>query len=179
VVPQEKISKFLTYVLRHRPEDVPLEFDRRGFVPWADLLAAVQRRFPDATEDDVLQVVQESDKRRFELKDGKARATYGHSFAVDLGAEPTLPPARLYHGTARDLAETIVRNGLKPRYRQFVHLSASLEDALAVGRRRDPRPAVVVVEARAAAEDGLKFYASGPLFLTSAVPAKYLSLWHR
>ncbi|HWO43504.1 MAG TPA: RNA 2'-phosphotransferase [Candidatus Eisenbacteria bacterium] len=179
MVPQEKISKFLTYVLRHRPHDVPLEFDERGFVAWAELRAAVQRRFPDATEEEILQVVQESDKRRFELKDGKARATYGHSFPVDLAAEPTLPPARLYHGTARDLAETIVRTGLKPRDRQFVHLSASLEDALAVGRRRDPLPAVVVVEARAAADEGLKFYASGPLFLTSEVPAKYLSLWRR
>ncbi|MGH7823889.1 MAG: RNA 2'-phosphotransferase [Candidatus Binatia bacterium] len=177
MVPAEPISKFLTYLLRHRPKEYPLIFDRQGFVAWPDLFATVEHRFPDTTEDEVLRVIQDS--KRFELREGKARATYGHSFPVELGSEPVKPPPQLYHGTARDLAESILRGGLKPRDRQFVHLSASLEDALAVGRRRDPSPAVIMIDAHEAYAGGVEFYVSGPLFLTASVPAKYLSLWRR
>jgi putative RNA 2'-phosphotransferase len=104
------------------------------------------------------------------------RATYGHSFPVDLGIEPVEPPAELYFGTARDLAQSILHKGLKPRDRQFVHLSASLEDAEAVGKRRDPAPAIVVVDTRAARQADVAFYRSGPLFLVENVPPQFLSL---
>jgi putative RNA 2'-phosphotransferase len=175
----ERISKFLSYLLRHRPKEYPLSFDREGFVPWNELLAVVERRFPEATEDEVLAVIRDSDKQRFEFKDGKARATYGHSFPVDLGVHPVAPPPELYYGSARDLAESILRTGLKPRDRQFVHLSASFKEAVAVGKRRDPAPAVIVVDAHGASAAGVTFYSSGPLFLTSHVPAKFLSLRRR
>jgi putative RNA 2'-phosphotransferase len=75
-------------------------------------------------------VVIGSDKQPIELKDGKIRATYGHSFPVDLGLEPVQPPPQLYNGTARDLAQSILRVGLKPRDRQYVHLSSSVNEAV-------------------------------------------------
>jgi putative RNA 2'-phosphotransferase len=74
------------------------------------------------------------------------------------------------------LAHSILRDGLKPRDRQYVHLSASLEEAQAVGSRRDPAPAIIVVDARAAREADIAFYRSGPLFLTENVPPRFLSL---
>lgn len=104
------------------------------------------------------------------------RATYGHSFPVELGLESVEPPSPLYHGTARDLAETILQEGLKPRGRQYVHLSASVEEALAVGKRRDPSPTILLVDSRAARASGILFYSSGPLFLAKEIPAKFLSL---
>jgi putative RNA 2'-phosphotransferase len=177
VVPAELISKFLSYVLRHRPKNYPLAHDEQGFVLWADLFALVQRRFPEATEAEVLRLIQESEKKRFEFRDGKARATYGHSFPMILGLQPVEPPRQLYHGTARDLAQSILRSGLKPRDRQFVHLSSSLNEAQTVGKRRDPAPAVIVIDAHAACAAGVEFYASGPLFLTADIPPKFLSLW--
>ena len=174
--PAERISRFLTYLLRHRPKDYRLSFDGQGFVSWGELIDAVRERFPDASEDDIRGVVQGSEKKRFEFKDGKVRATYGHSFPIDLGLEPTEPPGQLYFGTARDLAQAILRDGLKPRDRQYVHLSSSFEEALAVGKRRDPFPAVVVVDARMAHTEGIHFFSSGPLFLVDNIPPKYLSL---
>jgi putative RNA 2'-phosphotransferase len=179
LIAAERISKFLSYLLRHRPKEYPLAFDSQGFVAWPDLVAILEQRFPDVTEAEVLRVIQDSEKKRFELKEGKARATYGHSFPVDLGLPPVEPPAQLYHGTARDLARSILRSGLKPRDRQFVHLSASLEEALAVGKRRDPSPAVIVIDAHAARASGVDFYVSGRLFLAAGVPAHFLTLWQR
>ena len=176
MIPPERISRFLSYLLRHRPKEYPLAFDRHGFVAWSAIVDLVQERFFDATEQEVRAVVTESEKKRFELSDDKVRATYGHSFPVDLGLEPVEPPPELYFGTARDLAQSILHKGLKPRDRQFVHLSASLEEAEAVGKRRDPVPAIVVVDTRAARQADVAFYRSGPLFLAENVPPQFLSL---
>ena len=176
MIPPERISRFLSYLLRHRPREYPLAFDGHGFVAWSEIVDLVQERFIDATELEVRAVVTESEKKRFELSDDKVRATYGHSFPVDLGLEPVEPPAELYYGTARDLAQSILHKGLKPQDRQFVHLSASLEDAEAVGKRRDPAPAIVVVDTLAARQADVAFYRSGPLFLAENVPPQFLSL---
>lgn len=179
VIPPERISRFLSYLLRHRSIECPLSFDPQGFVGWHEVIARVQERFPETTEEEIRAVIQDSDKQRFELREEKVRATYGHSFPVDLGRQSVEPPAELYHGTARDLAQSVLREGLKPRGRQHVHLSTSVDDAMAVGRRRDPFPAIIIVAAKAAHERGLRFYSSGPLFLVENVPAEFLSSYRR
>jgi len=175
MIPEERVSRFLSFLLRHRPTNYPLRFDGKGFVRWEDLVHRVEERFPHITERELLAVIQDSEKKRFEYSDGKLRATYGHSFPVDLGLEDVVPLSPLYHGTARDLAHGILKEGLKPRGRQYVHLSSSLEEAVQIGRRRDPFPAVVLVNSLAAHEQGILFYQSGPLFLTKSVPPKFLS----
>jgi putative RNA 2'-phosphotransferase len=175
-LPQERISRFLTYLLRHRPKEYPLVFDQRGFVEWRDVVAIVQERFRDVTEEDIRAVVSDSQKKRFEIEGESVRATYGHSFPVDLGQEAAEPPPRLYYGAARDIAQSMLRNGLKPRDRQYVHLSMTAAEAESVARRHDPTPAIVVVDAEGARADGIQFYRSGPLFLAENVPAKFLSL---
>jgi len=177
LVPPEHISRFLSFLLRHRPSGYPLDFDRQGFVAWGEFLVRLRERFPEITEEEVRQVIEGSDKKRFELRGGRVRATYGHSFPVELGLESVEPPPRLYYGTARDLAETILREGLKPRGRQFVHLSPSVDEALAVGRRRDPFPSILVVDSQEARTSGILFYSSGPLFLAKEIPPKFISLW--
>ncbi|MGH7770028.1 MAG: RNA 2'-phosphotransferase [Candidatus Binatia bacterium] len=179
MVPLDRLSRFLSFLLRHRPRDYPMSFDRHGFVSWSELKEQLQARFPEVTEDDIRGVIAVSDKKRFEMREDKVRATYGHSFPIDLGGESIEPPDRLYHGAPRDLAETVLREGLKPRGRTYVHLSASLEEALAVGRRRDPSPAILVVDSRAAHASGICFYVSGPLYLSGEIPARFLSLWER
>ena len=122
MIAPERLSRFLSYLLRHRPTEYPLVFDRHGFVAWADVVELVKERYDDAREEDIRAVVTEAEKKRFELRDDKVRATYGHSFPVDLGLEPVQPPLELYHGTSRDLAQSILRSGLKPRDRRYIHL---------------------------------------------------------
>jgi putative RNA 2'-phosphotransferase len=176
VFPQERVSRFLSYLLRHQPKEYPLQLDAYGFAPWQAVVDTVVERFQEVTEEQIRDLVTGSEKKRFELKEGKVRATYGHSFPVNLGIEPAEPPLELYYGTARDLAQSILRGGLKPRDRQYVHLSPFLNEAIAVGKRRDPVPAIVVVDARAAHAEGVRFFASGSLYLVENVPAKFLSL---
>jgi putative RNA 2'-phosphotransferase len=175
-LPAERISRFLTYLLRHQPKEYPLVFDKRGFVDWRDIVELVQERFYDATEEQIEAVVSAPEKKRFELEAGKVRATYGHSFPVDLGGEATEPPERLYYGAARDLAQSMLKNGLRPRDRQYVHLSVTAAEAESVARRHDPAPAIIVIDVRAAQGEGVRFYESGPLFLAETIPATFLSL---
>ncbi len=172
----ERLSRFLTFLLRHKPKDYPLSIDREGFAPWHEVVDMVQQRFYDVSEEQIRSLIEGAEKKRFELRGDKIRATYGHSFPVDLAGEAAAPPPELYFGAARDLAQTMLRSGLKPRDRQYVHLSATAGEAESVARRHDPAPAIIVVDAQAAHEEGVRFYASGPLYLTEYVPAKFLSL---
>jgi putative RNA 2'-phosphotransferase len=172
----ERLSRFLTFLLRHKPKDYPLAIDREGFAPWQEVVDMVQERFYDATEEQMRALITGAEKKRFEIRGDKVRATYGHSFPVDLGTTEAAPPAQLFYGAARDLAQSMLRSGLKPRDRQYVHLSVSAAEAESVARRHDPSPAILVVDAQAAHAEGIRFFESGPLFLVEQVPAKYLSL---
>ena len=177
MLPAERISRFLSFLLRHRPRDYPLNFDDGGFVPLEELLETVRSRFPNAAETEVLSILEESEKMRFEFTEGRVRATYGHSFPVNFDQKRLSPPRSLYYGTARDLAENLLEHGLHPRGRQYVHLSSTLDDALNVGKRSDPRPAVITIRARDAEAEGIVFYQSGPLYMADEIPARFLSLW--
>lgn len=172
----ERLSRFLTFLLRHKPKDYPLAIDREGFAPWHEVVDMLQERFYDVTEEQIRSLIAGAEKKRFEIRVEKVRATYGHSFPVDLGGTAAEPPAELYFGAARDLAESMLLGGLKPRDRQYVHLSVSAEEAESVARRHDPSPAILIIAAQAAHAEGILFYESGPLFLVENVPAKFLSL---
>lgn len=175
-LPPERISRFLTYLLRHRPKEYPLVFDKRGFVDWDDVVELVQERYYDVTEEQIEAVISGAGKKRFELVDRKVRATYGHSFSVELGDAAEDAPAKLYYGAARDLAQSMLRGGLKPRDRQYVHLSVSAEEAESVARRHDSAPSIIEIDVAAAQREGVRFYSSGPLYLAEFIPAKFLSL---
>ncbi len=171
-----RASKFLSLVLRHRPEHVGITLDSAGWVAVDELLAAAQRTgFPldRATLD---RVVAENDKRRFAFSADRARirASQGHSVGVDLGLEAQAPPDVLFHGTAARFLESIRSEGLKPGSRTHVHLSADEETARTVGRRHGS-PVVLRVDAGAMHRDGHQFLCSeNGVWLARAVPAVYL-----
>jgi putative RNA 2'-phosphotransferase len=123
-------------------------------------------------------VVETNDKQRFIISDDgkKIRANQGHSITVDLELEGKIPPDVLYHGTARHLIDSIMKNGLKPMRRQYVHLSQTEEVALTVGKRHG-EPIILNINTKNMYEEGYKFYLSeNKVWLVDKVPAKYLKL---
>ena len=172
----ERLSRFLTFLLRHKPKDYPLTIDGEGFAPWQDVVDLVRQRFYDVSEEQIRVLIYGGSKKRFEIRGDNVRATYGHSFPLDLGGRLAEPPVELYFGAARDLAESMLRRGLEPRDRQFVHLSVTAAEAESVARRHDSAPSVLVINGPVAHAQGVRFYESGPLFLADNVPAKFLSL---
>jgi putative RNA 2'-phosphotransferase len=169
-------SKFLSLVLRHRPEKIGIRLDDEGWVEIDALLAAASRFGRKLTRPLLERVVRENDKQRFAISsDGRhIRANQGHSVAVDLGLHPVEPPELLYHGTVAKFLDSIRASGLVRGTRQYVHLSPDLETARRVGQRRG-QPVILVVEAGRMWRDGHLFYRSeNGVWLTEHVPPEYL-----
>lgn len=171
-----KISKQLSYVLRHRPDSIGLTLDPDGWVAIDALLQAFAQRGTRITRTQLDTVVATNDKQRFLVEGDRIRASQGHSLPVDLGLTPVTPPATLFHGTARRNLEAIMIEGLLKGRRQHVHLSADLDTARNVGARYDARPVILTVDAIAMHAAGLPFYLSdNNVWLADQVPAAFLT----
>ena len=155
----KKASKFLSLVLRHKPETVGLTLDSGGWVDVDELLAAFAQHGHELSRGTLLEVVELNDKCRFAIRDGLIRASQGHSIDVDLGLTSRTPPDRLFHGTATRFLLSIRSEGLRSKSRQFVHLSPDEATATSVGGRHG-KPVVLTVNARAMNNDGCAFYLS-------------------
>ena len=171
-------SRQLARVLRHKPELWGVRLDREGWCQVSDLLAGAAGHGHELTADELIEIVETNDKRRFTLStDGlRIRAAQGHSVNVDLNLRTAVPPTVLYHGTVRKNLPAILKEGLRPMSRHAVHLSATKEAALAVGARRGA-PVVLVVDSYAMRKNGFHFQqAENLVWLTATVPPQYLSL---
>lgn len=177
-----ELSKEIAHALRHEPWKYELELDEEGWTPVNQLLHALseEARWTGITRADLEAMMASMDKRRYELDGERIRALYGHSIPMRIRKERRTPPDVLYHGTARRFLPAILSQGLTPQARQYVHLSADTDTALSVGRRRDGRPALLIVDAVRAARDGVPFYfGNEKVWLADSVPPEYLSLPER
>lgn len=174
--PLVRTSKFLSLILRHKPEEAGLTLDESGWCTVADLLQGCASRGHRITRDELEQVVAENDKKRFQFSDDgkRIRAVQGHSIEIDLKYEPTEPPEHLYHGTATRFLDSILRTGLVKGSRHHVHLSANLQTAFKVGERHG-KPVVLTVLAGDMHRNGIPFYTSpNGVWLVEAVPVEYI-----
>lgn len=172
-----KVSKYLARHLRHQPGRIGLVLDPAGWVRVEALLDACREHGFPVTPDELRLVVETNDKRRFAFSDDglRIRASQGHTVEVDLGLPAAPPPPVLYHGTVARSLERIHGEGLLPMTRHDVHLSADPDTARKVGARRGA-PVVLTVDAAAMAAAGHEFRVSANgVWLTSHVPAAYLS----
>jgi len=168
------VSKYMSYLLRHNPEN--LKMNEAGFVRISDLLKNLRKRY-DVDERFVREVVEKSDRRRFQIVDNRIRAIYGHTIGVGIKFPVDEEVRFLYHGTTERSASVILREGLKPMKRSWVHLSATTEIARDVGKRRTPKPTILVVDAEKARKEGVKFYkATNQVYLSAEVPSKFIKI---
>jgi len=171
------ISKFLSLILRHKPETIGLQLDENGWADVDKLLAKAKRTTPELNLAVLKEVVATNDKKRFIFNDSetKIRANQGHSIQIDLGYTAKQPPEYLYHGTVAKFMEAIKANGLLKMSRHHVHLSADLDTATKVGSRRG-KPIILTVKSGAMHEAGMEFYQSeNGVWLTDHVPAAYIA----
>ena len=127
-----KVSKYMSYLLRHNPEN--LRIDEEGFVDFDELLLKIREKY-NVDKCFIIEIVNQGDRRRFEIVGDEVRAFYGHSIEVEVGLEEDKLVAVLYHGTTPESVSKILRNGLKPMKRKWVHLSPTKDITLEVGRR--------------------------------------------
>jgi len=172
----KRISKFLSLVLRHKPETIGLTLDENGWTDVNALLEKLKANGKDIDFKTLQYVVENNSKKRFAFNDtqDQIRANQGHSIKIDLGYEPVEPPETLYHGTAERFLDSIFKTGLEKRNRHHVHMSGDLDTASKVGVRHG-KLVILEVLSKAMYKDGYHFYISdNKVWLTDTVPPQYL-----
>ena len=164
----------MAYLLRHDPGE--LEMDGQGFVPLDSLLAKLGNRWSTLTREEIIEVVREDPKGRYQIKDDLIRARYGHSIPVDpLYEDGELDEEILFHGTTPEAKESIMKEGLKSQGREKVHLSADKEEAKKVGSRRTVQPVILRIEASLALQNGIEISKASPkVYVAEDIPPRYI-----
>lgn len=165
-------SKKMSYLLRHSPED--LAMDTEGFVEVSELLVKL-----DINMSKLEKIVNENDKQRFSFNSDKTkiRASQGHSVDIDLKLKSKKPPMYLYHGTSRNFLTSILKEGIKKKTRNHVHLSADIETAYAVGKRhsKGDEPVILQINCNLMEFSGFKFYLSdNKVWLCEIIPPEFI-----
>ncbi len=166
-----KQSKFLSLVLRHKPEEFGLTLDSSG---WALVSNVLDKCNLSIKELEI--IVEQNDKKRFEFNEDRTmiRASQGHSIDVDLEYDPKEPPMYLFHGTTEKNVDVILKNGINKMKRHAVHLSVDQYTAIKVGKRRG-KAVALTIDAERMHADGYEFFIStNDVWLTGVVPPEYV-----
>lgn len=168
-------SRFMSLILRHKPETIGISLDEHGWANVDELIAGIART-REFNMDILEEIVRADEKQRYSFNEDKTliRANQGHSILVDVELEEVEPPEKLWHGTAEKYAASIEEQGLIPKSRLYVHLSKDEETAIKVGGRHG-KPVLYIVKAGEMYKEGYRFYLSkNGVWLTKGVPVKYL-----
>lgn len=168
-------SRFMSLILRHKPETIGISLDEHGWADVDELIAGIARTH-EFNMDILEEIVRNDNKQRYSFNEDKTliRANQGHSIPVDVELEEEEPPAELWHGTGEKYVASIDEQGLIPKSRLYVHLSKDEDTAVGVGRRHG-KPVLYIVKAGDMYKDGYRFFLSrNGVWLTKEVPVRYL-----
>lgn len=171
------VSRFISLILRHKPEIINIKLDKNGWANVQELIQGIQKQYSDFNFDVLKHIVDTDDKQRYSFNEdySKIRANQGHSIPVDVELKECEPPEILFHGTGVKYTSSIEQEGLIPKTRLYVHLSEDITTAIKVGQRHGI-PIVYMVDAKRMFKDDYKFYLSkNNVWLTKEVPVEYLS----
>lgn len=174
----DKLSVFISLILRHKPEVIGITLDNKGYADVNELIKGVNKsgRYLDL---DILKEIVKTDKKgRYSFNDdfSKIRANQGHSIKVNIEMKELTPPKFLYHGTSDKNLKSIVTDGIKKMNRLHVHLSDNIETAIQVGKRHG-NPIILKINTEKMSSHGYKFYLSeNGVWLTEYVPTLYINI---
>ena len=169
-------SKFISLILRHRPQVIGITLDEHGWADVEELIYGINKA-QEFTKEMLEEIVSTDNKQRYSFNEDKTliRANQGHSIPVDVELEEMVPPDVLYHGSVIIYAPSIKKEGLLPKSRLYVHLSTDQKTAKSVSMRRKHKSVIYAIDALKMHEDGYKFYKSvNGVWLTKHVPVEYL-----
>ena len=174
----KSLGVYMTYILRHKPQDIGIAMDTQGWVSVLDFLQKA-KYVKQVTLEMLIAEVEADEKGRFEFNSNrsKIRCVQGHSVEnVILNLELYTDRAPLYHGTADKNVASIMHEGILKRKRKHVHISNDIETARRVGQRHGA-PVVFEIDTQAMITHGYKFYqAENGVILTDHVPSRYIRL---
>ena len=133
-----KTSRFISLILRHKPETIGIALDEHGWADVQELIRGVNRAGGHYLDMELLEeIVRTDEKQRYSFNEDHTliRANQGHSIPVDVELEEKTPPDILWHGTGEKYVASIDAQGLSPKSRLYVHLSTDQQTARTVGSR--------------------------------------------
>lgn len=163
---EARLSKLLTWILRHKAIDFGLKVDPDGYVLLDDLLKLDKMK--GVTLEQVKKVVENNDKQRFALTEKNSqlyiRANQGHNKRVgslindkQLLKKITKPYDICFHGTYKKNIPLIQKTGLKTMNRKHIHLTNSVTAKSGI---RYNANALVFINMERAIDDGIEFFES-------------------
>ena len=171
----ERTSRYMSLILRHKPEVIGIQLDEHGWANVEELIAGIAKT-QEFNRDILELIVRTDEKQRYSFnEDGTLiRANQGHSIPVDVELPAAIPPETLWHGTGEKYVASIDQQGLIPKGRLYVHLSSDAATATKVGSRHG-KPVLYIVKTKEMYDDGYSFFLSkNGVWLTKEVPVKYL-----
>jgi len=173
-----RISKFMSFLLRHGLDERSIKYDSEGFILLDDLMK--QSDMKGINFETIQYIVNDNNKQRFTLKleDGTyyIRANQGHSKGVGDNIDDELALTKIIlplpvcvHGTNKTAWDTIKTAGLSPMGRKHVHLASGLaDDSAVVSGMRQSSKVIIYIDMQKAMEKGKTFYmSSNGVILTS------------
>lgn len=173
----DKLSVFISLILRHKPETIGIQLDKHGWANVEELINGINDTGKKIDMEILEEIVRTDNKQRYSFNEDKTliRANQGHSIPVDVELKEQKPPQFLYHGTASRFLDSIMQDGLKPMSRLYVHLSKDIETAMKVGKRHG-KPIILTVNSEEMYNDGIEFFLSeNGVWLTKNVDKKYIT----
>lgn len=173
---RKQVSKFVSGLLRHFPEDFDIQIDDKGWTETGDVIDACKKKYSWINSEMILGVVATDSKGRFEVDGYQIRASYGHSVDhVDLEDNNEAVPNVLYHGTDPSNLDSIMDEGLKPMNRRNVHMTDDIEEAKNVAQRHTDNPTILEIDAESMLSSGLDVTKRAAYIYTSdQVPARFV-----
>lgn len=155
-----RISKALSYLLRHGAVKEKLNIDGDGYVAVEEILKHNRLKSHQATLGDIERIVANNDKQRFHLANNKICANQGHSLQVGEDSMVLLNketiPGEVYHGTYKQKLPLIMQTGLNKMTRNHIHFTTSGGIS---GIRKSANVLIYIDTAKCLAE-GIQFYQS-------------------
>ncbi|ALF25558.1 RNA 2'-phosphotransferase [Fusobacterium nucleatum] len=172
-----KLGRFISLILRHKPETIDIILDENGWADTKELIEKISKSGREINFETLERIVNENNKKRYSFNKDKTkiRAVQGHSIKVNLELKGVVPPVILYHGTAFKNLENIKKDGIKKMNRQHVHLSADIETAKNVATRHSGKYIILEIDTEAMLKENYKFYLSeNKVWLTDFIPSKFI-----
>ncbi|WP_343090162.1 RNA 2'-phosphotransferase [Clostridioides difficile] len=176
---KDKLSIFISLILRHKPETIGIKLDDYGYADVNELIEKINNTGRNINIEILEQIVKEDNKQRYSFNDDKSkiRANQGHSINVNVELRELEPPKYLYHGTATRFLDNIKNEGIIKQSRLYVHLSRDIDIAVKVGKRHGT-PVILKINTGKMYENGYKFYLSeNNVWLCEYIPFKYVEIF--
>jgi putative RNA 2'-phosphotransferase len=165
-----RISRTISYLLRHNPGSAGLKMSDKGEVSLSELAEAV-----DVSVKTVREIVAADSKGRYVIEGNRIWATQGHSIPILVRHEKVTELGLVFHGTKRHYLESIKKKGLIAGDRLHVHLSSDIATAITVANRRVGSSVILEIDGNQLLKDGYEIVRSqNGVILAEYIPWKYV-----